>query len=111
MGLSPYGLPLEPQVFWTVMAVIVGGYVAQRLIEGAFIGLFSMHIHVWRRFDSQFRLITARRNPTMVILFASLLVGRPAWGLVAVAGGTWMSLAVHLAVGSATCREEGWRYG
>src|SRR3546814_490763 len=96
MDLIPYGLPLEPQVFWTVMAVIVGGYVAQRLIEGAFIGLFSMHIHVWRRFDSQFRLITARRNPNMVILFASLIVGRPDWGLVAVAGWTLISLAVHL---------------
>src|SRR3546814_7789579 len=34
MGLIPYGLPLEPAIFWGVMAVIVGGYVVQRLIEG-----------------------------------------------------------------------------
>src|SRR3546814_3312769 len=78
------------------MAGSVGGYVAQRLIGGAFIGLFSMHIHVLRRFDSQFRLVTARRNPNMVILFASLIVGRPDCGLVAVAGWTWISPAVHL---------------
>jgi phosphatidylglycerophosphate synthase len=96
MGLIPYGLPLEPTAFWTVMAVIVGGYVAQRLIEGAFIGLFGMHIHVWRQFDSQFRLITARRNPNMIILLGALIVGRPDWGLVAVAAWTLVSLLVHL---------------
>ena len=72
------------------------GYVAQRLIEGAFIVRFGMHIHVWRRFDSQFRLITARRNPNMVILFVSLLVARPDWGIVAVAIWTLVSLVVHL---------------
>ena len=38
---------------------------------------YGMHIHVWRPVDSQFRLITARRNPNMVILVASLLFGRP----------------------------------
>ena len=32
--------------------------------------------------DSQFRLITARRNPNMVILFVALLFGRPDIGLV-----------------------------
>ena len=96
MGLIPYGLPLEPAVFWGAMAVIVGGYVAQRLIEGAFIGWFGMHIHVWRPFDSQFRLITARRNPNMIILVASLAAGRPDWGLIAVAAWTLISLVVHL---------------
>ncbi|WP_243444759.1 CDP-alcohol phosphatidyltransferase family protein [Sphingosinicella humi] len=96
MGLIPYGLPLEPAVFWGVMAVIVGGYVVQRLIEGAFIGLFGMHIHVWRPFDSRFRLVTARRNPNMVILLAFLIAGRPDWGLIAVAAWTLLSLLVHL---------------
>ena len=95
MGLHAYGRPLAPDVFWWILAVIVGGYVVQRLIEGAFIVRFGMHIHVWRRFDSRFRLITARRNPNMVILLASLIVARPDWGLVAVAGWTLISLAVH----------------
>jgi hypothetical protein len=40
-------------------------------------------------------LITARRNPNMVILLAFLAAGRPDWGLVAVAGWTVASLAVH----------------
>ena len=96
MGLHAYGRPLDPELFWWTLAVIVGAYVVQRLIEGAFIARFGMHIHVWRRFDSRFRLITARRNPNMVILLAFLLAGRPDWGLLAVAAWTLISLVVHI---------------
>ena len=95
-GCAAWGLALADTTFWWVMAVLIGGYVVQRLIEGAFIKLFGgMHIHVWRRFDSWFRLITARRNPNMVILFAALLLGRPDVGIVAVAAWTIISLVVH----------------
>jgi phosphatidylglycerophosphate synthase len=96
VGLHAWGRPLGSDVFWWTLAVIVGGYVVQRLIEGAFIARFGMHIHVWRRFDSRFRLITARRNPNMVILLAALMVGRPDWGLVALAAWTLISLVVHM---------------
>ncbi|MBB3693591.1 CDP-alcohol phosphatidyltransferase family protein [Sphingomonas sp. BK580] len=95
-GCTPYGRPLDHVTFWSVIGAMLFGYVAQRLIEGAFIVRFSMHIHVWRRFDSWFRLFTARRNPNMVILFALLLVRRPDWGIVAVAAWTMLSLVVHL---------------
>ena len=95
-GCAVYGRPLADETFWAVMAAMLFGYVAQRLIEGAFIVRFGMHIHVWQRFDSRFRLVTARRNPNMVILFAALLAGRPDWGIVAVAIWTVVSLAVHL---------------
>jgi phosphatidylglycerophosphate synthase len=96
VGLVAYGRPLSEEAFWLCMVAIIGGYVVQRFIEGAFIGLFGIHIHVWRRFDSWFRLITARRNPNMVILTALLAIGRPDWGLLAVAWWTVISLAVHL---------------
>jgi phosphatidylglycerophosphate synthase len=96
VGLHAYGRPLQADVFWWTLATIVGGYVVQRLIEGAFIARFHMHIHVWRRFDSRFRLVTARRNPNMVILTAFLIAGRPDWGLLAVAAWTVVSLAVHM---------------
>jgi phosphatidylglycerophosphate synthase len=96
-GCAAYGRPLSDPVFAATIAALLFGYVAQRSIEGAFILRFGMHIHVWRRFDSRFRLVTARRNPNMVILFALLIVGRPDWGIVAVAGWTMISLAVHLA--------------
>ncbi len=96
VGLHAYGRPLPGDVFWWTLAAIVGGYVVQRLVEGAFIARFGMHIHVWRRFDSRFRLVTARRNPNMVILLGFLAAGRPDWGLVAVAAWTLASLAVHV---------------
>jgi len=96
VGCVAYGTPLSNATFWWVMAVMLAGYVLQRLIEGAFIARFGMHIHVWERFDSWFRLWTARRNPNMILLFASLLAGRPDWGIVAVAGWTAISLVVHL---------------
>lgn len=96
VGLAAYGRPLGEETLWLVLAVIVGGYVVQRVIEGAFMRLFGMHIHVWRKADSDFRLITARRNPNMVILFAATLAGRPDLGLVAVAWWTVLSCLFHL---------------
>jgi phosphatidylglycerophosphate synthase len=96
VGLIAYGRPLDARAFATVMAVIVLGYVAQRVIEGAFMRLYGMHIHVWRKADSDFRLITARRNPNMVILLVSLLLGRPDLGLIAVAIWTMVSCLFHL---------------
>ena len=95
-GLAAYGRPLEPVYATMVLSAIVGGYVAQRAIEGLFMRRFGgMHIHVWRPIDSRFRLITARRNPNMVILVAALLVGRPDSGLVLVAWWTIISLIFH----------------
>jgi phosphatidylglycerophosphate synthase len=95
-GLRAYGTPLEPLTVTMTLSVIFFGYVAQRIIEGIFIKRFGgMHIHVWRPIDSQFRLITARRNPNMVILVGSLLFHRPDVGLELVAWWTIASLIFH----------------
>jgi phosphatidylglycerophosphate synthase len=95
-GLEAYGTPLEPVYATMLLWAIVGGYVAQRLIEGIFMRRFGrMHIHVWRPIDSKFRLITARRNPNMVILVAALLFGRPDVGIELVALWTIISLIFH----------------
>ncbi|MFW2829232.1 CDP-alcohol phosphatidyltransferase family protein [Sphingomonas sp. ID0503] len=97
MGLDEWGRPLAPGVLTAIMAVILIGYVVQRLIEGAFMRSFDgIHIHVWERIDSRFRLITARRNPNMVILIAALLLGRPDTGLELVAWWTALSCLFHL---------------
>lgn len=95
VGLAAHGLALAPRSFAIIMVAVVVGYVLQRLIEGAFIKDFGMDIHVWRPFDSQFRLVTARRNPNMAILFFSVLFGRPDIGLIALAWWTVISLVVH----------------
>jgi phosphatidylglycerophosphate synthase len=94
-GLAAYGTPLEPVYQSMLIAAIVAGYVAQRLIEGIFMRRYGMHIHVWQRIDSQFRLVTARRNPNMVILVAAMLFGRPDVGLELVALWTIVSLIFH----------------
>ena len=94
-GLAAYGRPLEPVFATMVLWAIVGGYVAQRIIEGIFIKRLKMEIHVWRPIDSKFRLITARRNPNMVILVGALLFHRPDLGLELVAWWTIASLIFH----------------
>lgn len=95
-GLAAWGLAYDSETFWLVQVAIQGGYVLQRLIEGAFMRMHGgMHIHVWRKFDSQFRLITARRNPNMVLLFLSMLFARPDLGLIAVAWWTVISCLIH----------------
>ena len=94
-GLAAYGCPLEPVFATMVLWAIVGGYVAQRIIEGIFIKRLGLEIHVWRPIDSKFRLITARRNPNMVILVGSLLLRRPDVGLELVAWWTLASLIFH----------------
>ena len=95
-GLAVYGRPLEPITATMVLWAIISGYIAQRIIEGLFIKRFNgMHIHVWKRVDSQFRLITARRNPNMIILVGSLLFLRPDVGLELVAWWTIASLIFH----------------
>ena len=96
VGLSHLGLALSSGAFASVMIAIVGGYVVQRLIEGAFMRLYGgLHIHAWQKVDSDFRLITARRNPNMVILFVATLLQRPDLGLIAVAWWTVISCLFH----------------
>lgn len=95
VGLASWGLALSTQAFTLVMVAVIAGYILQRVIEGLFIKDFGMDIHVWQRFDSQFRLITARRNPNIAILFVATLFGRPDIGLIALAWWTVISLVVH----------------
>lgn len=71
-------------------------YVLGRLAEGYFMRRFGMHIHVWRRFDSFFRLILARRNPNMAALTLCWLFGRPDIGLLFVVIWTIATFFVHI---------------
>ena len=107
-GLAAYGRPLEPVVATMVLWAIIGGYLAQRIIEGLFIKQLDMEIHVWRRIDSRFRLVTARRNPNLVILVVALLLRRPDVGIELVAWWTLISLIFH-AVRLAQAKERAGR--
>jgi phosphatidylglycerophosphate synthase len=106
-----HGLDIaHPPVWWGAWAlglglslgspaalVVLGGYLAGRLIEGAFMLLCGFETHSWRPVDSFFRLITARRNPNLVLLSVFTLAGSPALGFEAVAWWTAASIAFHAA--------------
>ncbi|MDD3179344.1 MAG: CDP-alcohol phosphatidyltransferase family protein [Opitutaceae bacterium] len=91
MGLARGGEHFPP-----LMWILFGSYIAGRLCEGYFARRFGFHLHVWRRFDSAFRLVLARRNPNMIILTLAWAAGRPDTGLWLVAAWTAVTLAVHL---------------
>jgi len=90
--------------------IILAGYVLGRAQEGLFIWLHQIEMHTWRPVDSWFRLITARRNPNLVILSVAALAGRPATGFIAVAVWTVISFAFHCwRIGQAEGQRSGGR--
>ena len=95
-GLAAYGRPLEPVYATMVLWVVVGGTVALRVVEALALHRFNgMEIHAWRPLDSRFRLVSAGRNPNLVILAAALLFRRPDSGFVLVAWWVLISLIFH----------------
>jgi hypothetical protein len=93
--LAAWGLSWSStQTLWILFAIF-GGYILQRIMEGIAIKWLKLVIHIWRPLDTWFRKITARRNPNLVILTASLLVQRPDIGIMAVAVWTIVCLLLH----------------
>lgn len=82
----------------TLGYIMLAGYIIGRLVEGSFNWFLrsSFSIFSWRPFDAYFRLITARRNPNMLILTLSLLAGRPELGFLAVTIWTMATSVVLL---------------
>jgi len=76
------------RVIWLMLI----GYVAGRLVEltfKKFLGRFG--IFCWQPMDSCFRLVTARRNPCLILLTFFTLWWRPDLGLLAVTFWTVLS--------------------
>jgi phosphatidylglycerophosphate synthase len=91
-GLAQYRAPGDAAA---LVWAIVAGYVLGRLAEGVFehwCARFSLF--VWRPFDSLNRLVTARRNPCLLLLTPAAALGAPDWGLFAVGAWTALSTAV-----------------
>jgi phosphatidylglycerophosphate synthase len=91
---SLFSVPLLEYYWW-----IVAGYVGGRLIEAAFHGLGSSSLFDWRPFDAYFRLVTARRNPCLILMLVAMLLGSPAGAFLAVVFwtvGTTVVLMIRL---------------
>ncbi len=96
----------------TAVAIIVAGYVIGRLQEGFFMWRFRIEIHIWQRLDTSFRLITARRNPNLLILSVFTPLGLPDLGFWLVAAWTLISLAFHfIRIGQAVSAARHGRLG
>jgi phosphatidylglycerophosphate synthase len=97
------GLALPDASIWGIALPVIYGvifvtYIGGRLCEGAFqLWIARFSIFTWRPFDSYFRLIVARRNPSMIMLTAGLCTGRPDLGLLAVAAWHALSMVVLVA--------------
>ncbi len=108
LGLSHYQplllmLPVM-QAFWLLLAAYVGGRVVEAVFK-KFVAGFS--IFTWRPADSINRLITARRNPCLILLTLSLIAGRPDLGFEAVTLWTIFStLFLLLRLGEAIYRKK-----
>ena len=74
--------------------MIVGGYIAGRILEALFHILGSCSMFAWRPFDAYFRLVTARRNPCLIIMTLALLAGHADWAFYGVAWWTAGSSAL-----------------
>ncbi|MEN8174404.1 MAG: CDP-alcohol phosphatidyltransferase family protein [Pseudomonadota bacterium] len=74
--------------------VIGIGYLLGRVAEALFHLLGDCGIFSWRPFDAYFRLVTARRNPCLIILTIGAVAGRADLGFLAVALWTAATTAV-----------------
>ncbi len=95
LGLLATGTQWSNEVFWSVIAAILVGYILQRVIEGIAIKWLGLEIHIWRPIDTLFRQITARRNPNLLVLSFFTVIAKPDWGLLAVAAWTMICLGLH----------------
>ena len=84
MGLS------VDQMNWAIIIAYISG----RLVEVIFQLLGSCGVFTWRPIDAWFRLITARRNPCMILLTLSVFAGRPDWGFIAVTFWTVLTTVI-----------------
>jgi phosphatidylglycerophosphate synthase len=95
VGLAAWGITWSNQLSGWVIAIIMAGYVLQRVMEGISIKWLGLEIHIWRPIDTFFRQITARRNPNLILLTLGTIVQKPDWGLIAVAAWTAICLVLH----------------
>ncbi len=84
------------------------GYVGGRLCEGAFqLWLAPFDMFIWRKLDSFNRLITARRNPNLILLSYGWFIEQPDIGLLLVVA--WHLLSTAILTGRLIAGWRAWR--
>ncbi len=92
LGASQLSLATMSLSIMTWVWIMLAGYIAGRVFEGLFQLFFNdISIFCWRPIDSYHRLITARRNPCLVILTIALLLSSPEQGFLLVVAWTVVS--------------------
>jgi phosphatidylglycerophosphate synthase len=81
-----------------LMGLMLIGYIGGRLCEGAFqFWLAPFDIFIWQKLDSFNRLITARRNPNLLLLSYGWLTDQPDTGLLLVV--IWHLISTTILIG------------
>ena len=98
--LAAKGLAAPEWLNFALVAILVG-YVVDRIVEGIFIALYGMHIHVWTRANSALRFVIARRNPNTFIFMLGVIATAiwplaGAWAFGAVAVWTWVCIGLNI---------------
>ena len=101
IGLSTVSISV-PGVEVLIWLMFIG-YIGGRICEGVFqFSVGSFDIFIWRKFDSFNRLVTARRNPNLILLTGSWMINRPDLGFLSVVIWHLIStaiLAIRVALG------------
>jgi len=94
------GLVVPPSLFGldasTLYVWMFCGYVGGRVAEQAFHLLGDTALFTWRPFDAYFRLVTGRRNPSLILMTAFTMFGMPDWAFLSVVIWTVVSTLVLL---------------
>ncbi len=77
-GTGIAGVWISPTLVMPLFWIILLAYIGGRLCEGAFeLWIAPFRLFLWQPWDSYNRLISARRNPNLVLLSLSLFFDRP----------------------------------
>jgi phosphatidylglycerophosphate synthase len=95
-----WGLGLTvPPTLWGIDATALyvwmfAGYILGRVAEQAFHLLGDTSMFTWRPFDAYFRLITGRRNPSLILMTVFTALGSPEWAFLSVVIWTVLSTLI-----------------
>ncbi len=108
-GIATTTVPLAnlELLSWLMFASYVGGRICEGLFE---FWLAPFVMFIWQRIDSFNRLITARRNPNLILMTLSWLADRPDIGFLLIIGWHVIStlfLAWRVIVAWQTRRQQG----